>query len=236
MIVVEVDVKETLAVGSPYPRAVTLLDQVVEVGAGGPVADPDRKIFRAVDIGAPGFEPVIRRMAGNAEPEVLLRGSQLIAVLHDVGVSTVPRHAAELFVLTALAEFPEIAVGAIRRGHAGIVLLDTPAHFFHQRFLQLAGVPEQALGIAVLCLQIFPDIRIEPPGIAQHVLPIGILQPRIIVDQRGAVDREWMRPSRGHGRGSPNPGDVFCHWNVLWSASGYRPHLYRLPLRGLPDN
>src|SRR3954463_8763609 len=98
MIVVQLDVKETLAVGAPYHRAVTLLDGVVEVGAGGPVANPDREIFRAVDIGTPGFEPVIRRMAGAAEPEVLLRGSQLIAIQHDVGVSTVARHAAELFV------------------------------------------------------------------------------------------------------------------------------------------
>src|SRR6185437_3066143 len=105
MVVVKLDVKEALAIRAPYHRAVCLLDQILKVGAIGPVAHADREVFRALDIGTPGLKPVIRRMPRAAELEVLLGGRQLIAVEHDLDVAAVARHAAEHFVLTALAEF-----------------------------------------------------------------------------------------------------------------------------------
>jgi hypothetical protein len=43
VVVVELYVEEALAVGSPHHRAVGLLDDVVEVCAGFPVADANRK-------------------------------------------------------------------------------------------------------------------------------------------------------------------------------------------------
>ena len=58
-------------------------------------------------------------------------------------VAAVARHAAEQFVLAALAEFAQIGEGPIRRGHAGIVLLDPPAHFLDQRLLQAAVWPSR---------------------------------------------------------------------------------------------
>ena len=136
VIVVELDVEEALAVGAPHHRAVGLLDEVVEVFAACPVAHPDRKIFRALDVGAPGLEPVIRRMPRAAELEIFLFFRERVAVEHDLDFAAVARHAAEHFMLAALAEFPQIGKGAIRRRHAGIVLLDPPAHFRDQLLLQ----------------------------------------------------------------------------------------------------
>ena len=109
---------------------------------------------------------MIRRMPRAAELEVLLGGRELIAIENDLDVAAVARHAAEHFVLTALAEFPQIGVSAVWRGHAGIIFLDPPAHFLDQRFLQHAGVAEQAFGIIVLRFEIFSDIRIEHAGVA----------------------------------------------------------------------
>ena len=95
-----------------------------------------------------------------------------VAVEHDLHVAAVARHAAEHLMLPALAEFAQIGERAVRRGHAGIVLLDPPAHLRHQLLLQGGGMAEQALGVVVLGFQIFPDIRVEHRGIAQHLLPV----------------------------------------------------------------
>src|SRR5437764_14244985 len=110
---------------------------------------------------------MIRRMPRAGELEVLLGGRELIAIENDLDVAAVTRHAAEHFVLTALAEFSQIGVSAVWRGHAGVVLLDPRAHFLDQRFLQTAGVPEQAFGIVVLRFEIFSDIRVEYAVVAQ---------------------------------------------------------------------
>ena len=77
MIVVELDVEEALAVRAPHHAAVGLLDEVVAVRAVGPVAHADREIFRALDVGAPGLEPVVGRMPRAAELEIFVVSCEL---------------------------------------------------------------------------------------------------------------------------------------------------------------
>ena len=125
-----------------------------------------------------------------------LVGREFVAVEDDLGLAAVARHAAEHFVLAALAEFAEIGVRAIGRGHAGIVFLDPPAHFLDQRLLQGPGMAEQAFGIGVLRLEIFADIRVEDRRVAQHLLPVVVLQPGIVVGHGDAVQGKRMRPAR----------------------------------------
>src|SRR3982074_1203180 len=83
MIFVELDVEEALRIRAPYHRAVGFLDQVVAVLSTLPIAQPDREIFRTLDVGAPGFQPMVGRMPGAAEPEVVVAGRGLIASAHD---------------------------------------------------------------------------------------------------------------------------------------------------------
>ncbi|OIQ72073.1 hypothetical protein GALL_463050 [mine drainage metagenome] len=190
VVVVELDVEECTRVDAPHHRAVGFLDQIVEIGSGPPVAHANRQILRALDIGAPGLEPVVRRMPGAAEFEVVVLRGEFIAVEDDFALAAVARAASEHFMLAALAELSQIGVSAVRRRHAGIILLDAPAHFLDQRLLQGAGVAEQAFGIVVLRFEIFSDIRAQDGGIAQHFLPVLILQPRVIIDHGDAVGRE----------------------------------------------
>ena len=196
MIVVELDVEEALAVGAPDHAAVGLLDEIVAVPAVLPFAHPDREIFRALDVGAPGREPVVVGMARAAELEIVMGLGELVAVEHDVRLAAVARPAAEQFVLAALAELAEVGERTVRRRHAGIVLLDPPAHLRDQRLLQGGGMAEQALGIAVLGLEIAADVGIEDRGIAQHLLPVRVLQPGIVVRDGDAVGGEGMAAAR----------------------------------------
>src|SRR6266446_3911625 len=102
VVVVEFYVEEAFAVARPHHRAVGLLDDVLKVGAGSPVAHANSKIFRALDVGAPGLEPVIRRMPRAAELEVFMVRRKLIAIEHDFDRAAVARGAAEHLVLAAL--------------------------------------------------------------------------------------------------------------------------------------
>ena len=58
-------------------------------------------------------------------------------------LAAIARGAAEHLMLAALAEFAQIGERTIRRGHAGIVLLDPPAHLRDQRLLQRAVWPSR---------------------------------------------------------------------------------------------
>src|SRR6202000_1251498 len=140
-----------------------------------PVAHPDREIFGTRDVGAPGLELVVGGMPRAAELEIFLVGPGFVAVEDYLGLAAVARHAAEHFMLAALAEFAEIGIRAIRRGYAGIVFLDPPAHLLDQRLLQRFGVAEQAVGIGVLFLQIFANVLVEDRRVAQHLLPVRVL-------------------------------------------------------------
>src|SRR5262249_31998324 len=66
----------------------------------------------------------------------------------------------------------------------------------NQRLLQPLQGAKKGLGVAVLGLEIRPDIGIEQGGIAQYVLPLGILQPGVVVDKRCAVEGALRRPPR----------------------------------------
>ncbi len=196
MVVVELDVEEAVCVQAPDHAAIGLLDEIVEVGAACPVAHADRKIFRAFRVRAPGVQPVVRRMPAAAELEILFARGERVAVEHDAYLAAIARGAAEHLMLAALAELAQIGERPVGRGHAGIVLLDPRAHLRHQLLLQRCGVAKQALGIVVLGFEIVADIRVQDRGIAQHLLPSGVLQPGIVVAHGDAVGGEGMRPAR----------------------------------------
>src|ERR1700686_2866660 len=182
VVVVELYIEEALGARAPPPRAVVFLDDIVEVCFGSPLAHTDGKIFRALDIGTPGLEPVVRRMPRAAELEIFLVCRQRIAIEHDLGLAAIPRYAPERFMLAAFAEFAHIGKGAIRRRHAGIVFLDASAQLTDQLLLQRRGMAEQALGIDIFRFEIVSDITVEDRGLARHVVPHLVLQPLLIVD------------------------------------------------------
>ena len=215
VVVVELDVEEASGVRTPHHAAVGFLDDIVEVGPRGPVADANGEIFRALGVRTPGMEPVVRGMPAAAELEIFVVGRQRIAVENDLHLAAVARGAAEHFVLAAFAEFAQIGERAVRRRHAGIVFLDSPAHFRDQLLLQRGRVAEQAFGVIVLGFEIAADVRIQDRRVAQHFLPFRVLQPRIIIGDGDAVPGERMRPPRRHGGFLGLLGCCLCHSNLI---------------------
>ena len=144
---------------------------------------------------------MVRRVPAAAELEVFVAGGKRVAIEHDMRIAAVARHAAVHFMLSALAEFAQIRIGTVRRRHAGIVLLDPAAHFLDQLLLQVGGVAEQAFGVVILGFEVLADICIQDRRIAQHLLPVGVLQPGIVVDKGNTVRGEGMWTARRQWRG-----------------------------------
>src|SRR2546430_17117857 len=74
VIVVELDVEKTLAVLAPDHAAIGFLDEIVKILSACPVADPNRKIFRSLCVGAPAGQSVIRGMPAATELEAFVVG------------------------------------------------------------------------------------------------------------------------------------------------------------------
>jgi hypothetical protein len=128
-------------------------------------------------------------MARAAEIEVRQALGHGVAVEQHLDLAAIARCASDRFVLAAGIELPEIGERPVRLWHARIVFLDAATHFVDQRLLQPLQRPEKRLGVSVLGLEIGPDIGIEQGGVAQHLLPVGVLQPGIVVDHRDAMHR-----------------------------------------------
>src|SRR5262245_59279878 len=200
VVLVDAHVEEERRVEPPDDAAAGLLDDIRKVLAGLPAANANGVVLRAAAVRTPGFEPMVRRMPRAAELEVRRAFGQLIAVEERRALAAVARPTTDQRLLAAFAIARQVGERPVRLRHAGIVLFDAPAHFGDQRLLQRRAGPEHRFGMAVLRLQIGPDVRIEQRRVAQDLLPSRVLQPGIVVGERDAVERLRERTSRREGR------------------------------------
>lgn len=105
-------------------------------------------------------------MARAAEIEVRQALGHGIAIEQDLDLAAIARHAADGFVLAAFVELPEIGEWTVGLGHARIIFLDAAAHLGDQPLLQRLGRLEPSLGVAVLGLQIGPDVGLQQGRVA----------------------------------------------------------------------
>src|SRR5216683_7050434 len=199
MVLVQADIEKERRIMAPDDVAAGLLDDVRQVFAGLPASHADGEILRAAQIGAPGFEEMVRRMPRVAEIEIFRRLGQGIAVKDDLGLAAVARRAADQLVLATLAIPPEVSERPVRLRHARIVFLDAPAHLGDQRLLQRLRRRENRLGMAVLRLQVRPYAGIEQRRVAQHLLPVVVLQPGIVVREGDTMECALERTSGRDG-------------------------------------
>src|SRR5581483_12102036 len=98
--------------GAPDHAAVGALDEVGQVVPARPLAHADGEVLRTAQVGAPRFEAVVGRMPRAAELEVVRGLGKRVAVEDRLEPAVlqraVPRQAADLLVLAALAELPTI--------------------------------------------------------------------------------------------------------------------------------
>ena len=75
---------------------------------------------------------------------------------------------------------------AVGGGDGAIVLLDPALHFGEQLGLQGFGVGQYGGGVGILGGQVLADISPQNLGVAQHLLPVLVLHPRIVINSGAA--------------------------------------------------
>src|SRR6516165_9647500 len=85
---------------------------------------------------------------------------------------------------------------------------------------------EQAFRIVVFSFEIAADIGLEEMGLAQHLLPVRILEPSVVVRHGDAMAGERMRPARRE-RGCQRRFDFgSLRHAILVLAKGWFCHIY----------
>ena len=199
---VEPDVPEAPSVGRPDGRAGCARDLVRQIRAGFEVPHPDGVELRALVVGAPGEQRVVRRGAPVAELEKGVAFRQSVAVeqcalrfrLRSAGPADDQR------VLAALAIADGVFVRAVRRGRRRIIFLDAAAHFADELRLKRLERTQQRRRIGVLGVQVGADVRRQDLGPSDRLGPVLGLEPGVGVLQPDAVDLARERPPLRPGR------------------------------------
>ena len=130
---------------------------------------------------------VVGRMRGAAEPEIGGTRGQRITVEDDLRVSAVARHATDQLVLAAVAISRQVFERPVGARHRRVILLDPRPHFTDELLLQILRGRENGLAICILCFKVTVDIGRQHRRLAQHLLPVLVLEPGVVVGHGHAV-------------------------------------------------
>ncbi len=116
---------------------------------------------------------------------------------------------------------------AVGRGHGGIVGLDAALHLLEQLVLQRFGPGQHRLGVGVLRLQMGADVLAQGLGIVQHLAPVLVLHPGVVVGADAAQLLDPLGAPRGYGRRR----DGCAHAAVLsWTEDRFNSRLGGPPI------
>jgi hypothetical protein len=125
---------------------------------------------------------MIARHSHAAEAEIFAALAEFVAVEQQLlGSRHVAQLAAVARLLTAGHIGGIIGIGAVGRGNRGVVFLDAALHLGEQPLLQAGRVRQRRLVIGILGFEIGADIGGQQRRVVHHLLPVGGLQPVIIV-------------------------------------------------------
>ena len=201
VVLVDHGVEDRLAVGRPDDIAVGVLDGPVDDRSGCDVADEEAVALRAVEVQRVGEAAVVVTVLAVPDPEIGLALGLAVAVQQQrFRRFILARCAAVERMLAALDIAAVVGPRPVRCRHRGIVLLHASAHLGVERLPERRVGSEEGLRVGVLGLQVGADLRVERLGLAHDPLPVGILEPGVIVAARDAVQRRRNGPSGRSGR------------------------------------
>ncbi len=200
-VIVAEDPEDEARAGGKGEIAAAGFDRRGGLGAGFDLADMDAVDFRPLGVFRPREQAVVFavRDRRGGEEGMALRARRQVEQ-HLFGAAGAGR-AGDDRMLGARIEAAVIGVGAVRRGHGRVVVLDPALHFGEQRRLEVLGAGEHGVGIGVLGNEMGADLGIEGGGVAQHRLPVGIAQPGIVIGPHPAELFDADRLARGGRRG-----------------------------------
>ena len=206
-VLVAPDPEDPLAVGREDEGPVGAVHHVVEGLAALQVLHPDGVVFRTLLIGGPGVELVVGAVAGRADLEEGLALGKRVFVQQHLFAAVLAAGAARVQRMLGPDLVADIIVpGAVGGRDAGIVLLDATLHLGEQLRLQGLGPGQHGGGVGVLGLEVFADVGAQDLGVAQHLTPVVVLHPGVVVCAGAAELFDDLRiAAGGGGLGSAHP-------------------------------
>ena len=142
---------------------------------------------------------MVGAVAGGSNLEEGLALGQVVLVQQHLLGPTFASGARMYGVLGAQGIAAVVGIGAVRRGDGAVVLLDAPLHLGEQDGLKVLRPGQHRAREGVLGVQMLADIGAQHLGIAQHLLPIVVLHPGVVVgprtaelgDCQGTTGRSW---------------------------------------------
>ena len=188
VVVVDHGVEDGRPVIGPDDIAARVLHRAVDDFPRRDVAHEDPVALRAVHVGGVGEAAVVGAVPAGGDAEIALAFRLPVAVeQHLLGAFAVPRRAAMDRMLAALHMSDVVEPAPVRRRDGAVVLLDAPAHLVIERGAKIGVRSQKGVLVFVLDLQIGADFRFENGRVAHHALPVGVLEPGVLVPPGNAV-------------------------------------------------
>ena len=224
LVVIALDIEQGFRVRRPGDAAAGRGDRFRVLLTGFDVPNADVVVLRAQPVHAVGDELVVRAVAHGADAEERLALALPVAVEEDGLIAAVARHANEDRVFAAFAKAHSVGIRPIVGWHAAVVFLDAAAHFPEELLAQIFQVAGCRLVVRVLGDEVPTNVFVQHLGIAQHLLPVVVAHPGVIVDSRLPVlldfDRQFFRHrrfDRDHGK---RLLEIFVHCLAHWLFGG----------------
>ncbi len=188
-VLVAPDPEDPLRVRRPAEVAGAVLNRVADHLARGDVPDVDAVHLGALLVDGPGVAGVVGAVAGRGHLVIGLALGQGLHVQQHLFAAVAPAAgpAHVQWVLGAGVEADEVVERAVRHGRGGVVLLDPALHLLEQLGLQRLGRGHHRRGVGVLRLQVRADLRLQRLGVEQHLAPVVVAQPGVVVGAHLAV-------------------------------------------------
>ncbi len=190
VVLVEADIVEERRIAAPDDAAAGLLDDVGQILAALPSAHADGEILRAAQIGAPGLEAMVRRMLRVAEFEIRRRLGERVAVEDDPVIAAVARRAAD----QPRAGRPG-GISTDRRTARRAPARPKSSSLMRPRISATSVFCSACVGPRTASVWRFSASRYDlmsgssSAGLRRTCLPVGVLQPGIVVREGDAMDR-----------------------------------------------
>ena len=193
--------EQVLGVGRKGKVTIGALHGLGQHRSGGQVLDIDAVDLGTLLIDRIGAEAMVGAVVAITDLVIGLALARRIRIKHDLlALVRAARAARKDRLFSAFFVTRIIVPGAVRGGDRAVIFFDAALHLLEHLGLKGLGRGEHGFGVGVLFGQVRLDVGLNQAGIAQHLLPVIVFHPRIVINPNPALLLNTQGNFQGNGR------------------------------------